>query len=235
MKPRTLLMWMIDLIWPAHCLGCGIPHIMLCTSCERSLTSRPRQDCMFCHRPTRDGVPCGRCASHAHVQRLTAAGNIAQPLLEKAIWHLKYHHTPELAGPLADYLLRSLPPHTCTDNPLIVPVPIHATRRARRGYNQAELIAQRIASLTAMIYAPDVLIRNRVTHSQVETHSRHERILNMEGAFSCPTPSAVHDRSVLLIDDVCTSGATLNACAHALLVAGASSVSAAVVARGSGY
>jgi ComF family protein len=111
---------------------------------------------------------------------------------------------------------------------LLVPVPLHAARRRERGYNQAETIATGISIAMARPVAASMLVRRRHTGSQT-TLGAEARRSNMVGAFG--TSGHVDGARVLLCDDVCTTGATLNACAEALLAAGAGAVCAAAVAK----
>jgi len=158
-------------------------------------------------------------------------------LLETAIYALKYRALQQLAVPLGDWAagvigLRRGTAVMFGTNPLLVPVPLHPSRLRERDYNQAALLARRLAIASAMPLEESALARVRHTGSQVRTHSRVERLDNMKGAFSVAHPETVADRDIVLVDDVCTTGATLEDCARALKEAGARSVSAIVLARG---
>jgi ComF family protein len=156
--------------------------------------------------------------------------------IEPLIYALKYKNLYRIAQPLGDWLagvvgLRRDTTLMFGDNPLIVPVPLHTKRLRERGYNQAAMIAQRLAVISAMPCNESALVRVRQTSSQVETHSRDERLENMREAFRCEHPEHVDGKDIILVDDVCTTGATLNDCARALRVAGAASIHAIVLAR----
>jgi ComF family protein len=126
---------------------------------------------------------------------------------------------------LADYLASNPLP-----GEILVPVPLHRKRLRERGYNQSRLLAQELAKLTGLPLADDCLIRKRHTPPQARTTTVDERQSNVADAFSCLN-RRLEDRQVLLIDDVSTSGSTLDACARALKEAGASSVWGLVLAR----
>lgn len=111
----------------------------------------------------------------------------------------------------------------------VVPVPLHAARRRERGYNQAESIARGLAERRGIELLPEALERRRHTRSQTRLGAG-ERMANVGSAFA-PGTIGVSGRTVLVCDDVCTTGATLNACADVLLAAGARRVCAATVAR----
>jgi ComF family protein len=234
---RRIIHWLTELVWPTRCLSCRTYGAALCAACMASMPRRTHQECIVCKHPTPQGAPCGRCTTHTLVDRLLIAGPIDHPLIHTAIHTLKYRHSMMLAEPLADWLVGTLALRQATRepfyaNPLLIPVPLHPHRHHERGFNQSELLARRAASIIAMPYSSDTLRRIRHTASQVKTQSRWERIDNMKGAFACQRPDIVRDRDIVLIDDVCTTGATLDACAHALKDAGARSVTAVVLARG---
>jgi ComF family protein len=166
-----------------------------------------------------------------HVDRLVAGASLAIPPLSKAIWHLKYRNVRDAAVPLSAWLADCSGPLIGADSGiLITSVPLHARRLRERGYNQAELLARGLCRTAALAMACSVLTRVRATTSQVRTQGRDERTVNMAGAFRAS--DAVRGRDVVLIDDVCTTGATLEACAAALKEAGARRVTGLVLAHG---
>ncbi len=161
---------------------------------------------------------------------------MTDPLARLVIWHFKYRNCRSLAGPLATLMarrwIRSGDREWFSGNPLLVPVPLHPKRLAERGYNQAELLARELARIAALEVSANALVRVRHTASQVETASRDERQENMRDAFTCAKPELVAGRDIVLIDDVSTTGATLDACTGALHLARASTITALVLARG---
>lgn len=169
------------------------------------------------------------------VDRLAIAGSADHPLLKKAIHTLKYKYAEDLAVALADWMVGAIAHHKMLlgeSSPLFVPVPLHPRRLRERGFNQADLLARHAAAILAMSYEPQALERIRYTNSQVKSHSRWERLENMTDAFICPDASRCVNHDIVLVDDVCTTGATLDACARALKEAGARTVTAFVLARG---
>jgi ComF family protein len=142
---------------------------------------------------------------------------------------LKYgqeRHLVDLLGGLLQQCLANRP----LSVDALVPVPLDAARLRARGYNQAALLAASLGAALGWPVLPDALQRTRPTRPQVGLSPR-ERRANVRGAFGCPAPSLVQGRRLLLIDDVMTTGATLDACAEALVVAGAARVYGLVVAR----
>jgi len=149
--------------------------------------------------------------------------------MRQAIYQLKYRNLRALAVPLAkllqDYLTTSHVPGEA-----LVPVPLHQKRLRQRGYNQSHLLAQELGKLTNLPVVDDCLIRLRHAPPQARTSTVNERRSNVADAFTCRN-QRLQDKQVLLIDDVSTSGATLDACAAALKAAGASSVWGLALAR----
>jgi ComF family protein len=180
---------------------------------------------------------CSACAStvqRASASDMGAAGAMAALVyggaIARAIVRLKYEKRPDLSRPLADLLWGALEPRAAAlSGVLVVPVPLHPSRLADRGFNQSALIASRIAHRLGAPLKPRALARVRDTPQQASL-DRVDRLANLSGAFLVRRPEHVRDRDVLLIDDVRTTGATLDACTRALLDAGALSVRFAVVA-----
>jgi len=194
-----------------------------------SVLAPPR--CAACDTPVpRMAVFCASCASTIDTGDGDAAfvygGAIAQ-----AIVRMKYESRPDLARPLGDLLWRSLASRAGSlRDVLVVPVPLHPSRLAERGYNQSSLLARRVARHLGAPFAPLALARMRDTPKQA-TLDREARLANVAGAIHVREAGRVSGRAVLLVDDVSTTGATLDACSHALRTAGARAVATAVLAR----
>jgi ComF family protein len=151
--------------------------------------------------------------------------------VKNALHRLKYQRDVALGEALAVHLI------ACFNSlkwqvDLVVPVPLGVARRAQRGYNQAALLAKPLALACELAYRPAAIIKARETLSQVGL-SVDQRWKNVYGSFSAREP-AVRGRTILLVDDVATSGATLSACAVALRAAGAKEVYALTLARAGG-
>lgn len=185
--------------------------------------------CPRCGKPQPSGRLCSGCTG-----RQWAIDGIRSPfrfggLIREAIHQLKYQNLRVLALSLA----RLLSDYYITDpvpGEILVPVPLHQKRMKERGYNQASLLAKELGSLTRVPLVEDCLVRKQYTPSQTKTRMVEERWSNVAHAFTC-RDGRLQGKQVLLIDDVCTSGATLNACAAALKEAGATSVWGLVLAQ----
>jgi ComF family protein len=212
----------LDLFFPPWCIGCGREGEYICDSCRRNLPLISPPICPTCGRPLTIDNTCSGC-----IEGKIEIDGIRSPFLfdgviRKAIHEFKYRNlkaiAPLLAGFLHDFLL---------ENPLpgdvLVPVPVHNKRLHERGYNQSSLIARELGKLNGLPVVEGCLIRKVNTPPQVRTTSVSERRKNIAAAFACVN-ERLNGKRVLLIDDVSTSGATLNACAGTLKSAGAALV-----------
>ncbi len=218
---------LLDLFFPPRCAGCGRPGVWLCSTCLAQVEWILPPLCPTCGQPLPAGSPCpGRRRHPRQLDGLRSAAWHAGPL-RSAIHRLKYRGQRVLAPSLAAILVqawrRGPPPAD-----LLVPVPLHARRLRERGFNQAVLLAQALGHETGLPVDAGALQRVRYTPPQVDLDAAG-RLANVEGAFACRQSLA--GRAVCLVDDICTTGATLEACAAALRQAGARSVWAYTLAR----
>lgn len=147
----------------------------------------------------------------------------------QAILSFKYKNLKALAAPLAQLMAEYVRAHPSPVD-ILVPVPLHPRRLRERGYNQSSLLARELGRLASFPLAEGTLLRLKNTPPQVRTKSAEERQSNVTGAFIC-RDRRLEGRRILLIDDVCTSGATLDSCAATLRAAGAASVWGLTLAR----
>jgi ComF family protein len=222
----------VDFIYPARCLGCDIPvpaADVLCTACFASLDTLPLSRSQGCatlaalHRPVE-----ARMA-------LAMFGYESDSPIARCIHAMKYRGLERVAvwlGRLAGE--RLMDTAILDDAPVLVPVPLHPMKKRERGYNQAEGICQGIALETGLDLETQALMRIRATVSQSAAHlNRLDRSTNVRGAFRVRVPDIerLHGRPALLVDDLLTTGATLGACAEALLDAGVADIRIFSVAR----
>ena len=160
------------------------------------------------------------------LQQIRAAVLFGHPIA-KLIHDLKYNSAFAVAKPLAQLMVDGWAAWQMPVN-LVLPVPLHADRQRKRGYNQSTLLGQAFCAETALPFAEDALQRTRFTTPQVGL-TAVQRLENVQDAFLAD--SCVQGKHILLIDDVCTTGATMAASANALFAAGASAVSGYCVAR----
>jgi ComF family protein len=200
----------LDLLFPPRCVHCGRVDTAWCMHCQRQL----------------DVLPTPLLPSHASVLAGCAAMGVHQGQWQEVVHALKYENTRALADPVGRRLANCVQALGWTFD-LVLPVPIGAERLKERGYNQAGLIAQACARVCDVRYEAHALRRTRETRSQVGLGGQGRKE-NIAGAFVADGELA-RGQSCLVIDDVYTTGATLTACAEALLAAGATSVRALTV------
>lgn len=218
-----------SLLFPPRCVACRQGGERLCAGCLAAIRTFPLPRCPRCDLPYQGAGPCPRCRRGAYpgLDGLRALGP-HEGTLRRAIHALKYEGQQALAVPLAQRLAahwQAAPP-TPLDG--ILAIPLHPERERERGYNQADLLACRLAHALALPYEPAWLWRSQATRSQVSL-GRHERQRNLAGAFDAA--AEVAGGNWLLVDDVCTTGATLEAAAHALRNQGAHTIWALTLAR----
>lgn len=216
---------LIETIYPKTCAGCGLRGTWLCADCERSVPRLDRGICFRCGAPARPA-----CSFCLQLDRSILQARAAYPYhgwVAKAVRGYKYSDEWSRSEDLARRLAPSLA--IMGDLDVIVPVPLHPSREARRGYNQSCLLAEHLGNAIGVPMQP-WLRRTRDTVSQV-TLSGEERSANMTGAFALDKAWAPPAGSrVLLVDDVRTTCATLNACAKELQRTGPRSILVATVA-----
>lgn len=209
------------------CLLCGSDSgdEILCTACIADLPSMPAMTCPCCAEQTSYGERCGACLKDApHFDRVTAGFAYDFPV-DRTIHALKYGHQLPVAAWLGRWLATQLHGN---EYDLIIPLPLHGGRLRERGFNQSMEIARSIGKQLALPVQHESLQRIRATQPQADLPYK-ERHHNVRGAFECR-----HDHGgqrILLVDDVMTTGATLNECARVLKIHGATSVGVAVAAR----
>ena len=219
---------LLDLLLPLHCLGCGREGDLICPSCRQSLPRIRLPLCQRCGATVREGNLCHSCLNYPLTVDGIRSVFLFQGTVRQAILQLKYRHLKALAVPLSQLLAEFLSSYPLKGE-VLIPVPLYPKRLRQRGYNQASLLAKELNKLVGLPVEEDILIRVKDALPQARTRSAVERRGNVQDAFACHQP--LDSKQVLLIDDVCTTGATLDACATALKAAGAGSVWGLTVAR----
>lgn len=232
---KSLARAAIDMLLPAQCLACTEPAPgdgQLCPRCFGQAEFITAPYCGQCGLPLAEPAPlCTACDWAPPVFRHARAALRYGPAAKRLILPFKYADRPEAAAGLARLLLRP-GGELLAGADLLVPVPLHRRRLAARGYNQAGQLARALGRLTGRPVLIDGLVRLRATRPLAEL-DQHDREIALKGAIGV-RPARVRliaGRTILLIDDVLTSGATASSCAGALYEAGAMAVDVLALAR----
>jgi len=224
----------LDFLIPLRCPGCNQKSTWFCDNCLAKLKPVATLTCAVCGGEAIKGITHPRCQGKYTLDRLISIYQY-EGAIKKAIAWLKYKDVTGLAKVLSDLMFEEVQNLGLEfgSEAIIVPVPLHWQRAWKRGFNQAELLANCLSPKLNLEVRRDLLRRTRDTQSQTEL-KYDERQENVSGAFAVPAAKEdeIKGRDFLLIDDVCTTGATLNACANALKRTGARYVLGLTLAGG---
>ncbi len=211
----------------------------LCFACEKNIPSKNSSVCIQCHynitptnyhlkpeNPVTDRFWGRIILQHASTSFVFSKGG----LLQKLIHRLKYENKPDIGielGKMYGNQLANTPPYNSVD--IIIPVPLHPKKEHFRGYNQATMFAKGLSETMNIPWSESFLIRTENTETQTKK-SRTDRFENVQSAFKVAMPDKIKDKHLLLVDDVITTGATLEACAVKLLEVDGAKVSFAAIA-----
>lgn len=221
----------MDLIFPPYCLVCGQYNFWLCPKCIGLVKPAQTQSCAVCDQPAINGMTHAHCRSNTAVDGLVSVCEFSQ--VQHIIHSFKYGFVRDLSAALgaceANYLKDRKLDKYFLDFQLL-PVPLHPSRLRFRGFNQSQLLAETLSKNLGIPLADPLLARRMPTIPQT-TLDRAKRKENIRGTIACVNPVAVKQKKILLVDDIATTGATLNECAKVLKRNGAASVWAIVLAR----
>ncbi len=221
---------LLDTTFPARCVACNKEGSFICSACRQTTRLISDKVCQLCGEPIAYGGPlCTNCEREPLGIGGIRSVYYYEGAVKDAITQLKFHNLKSVAPFLANAMFDFMRSHLY-DAEVIIPVPSHAKRLRERGYNQAELLAKALASLLDLPTDVKALRRKSLVRPQSSSSSREERRMNVAESFICSGDS-IAGKCVLLVDDVCTTGYTLEACARELRNAGASEVRALTVAR----
>jgi len=224
----------IEHLFPKDCLGCEALGSHLCDDCFLLLRLNNQSFCFDCGKETMLGSFCSACAPLHQLDRILIAAEYDQPLIHALIWNLKFAGVKDIAADLArltnaylnqNFVLSIL---NIDRDAALVPIPLYLKRREERGFNQSELIAGELSKLSGLA-VNDCLMRSKSTDSQLG-RGRQARLSALEGAFKAKL-TAKMPKVAIVIDDVVTTGGTLESAASALKAAGVQKVFGLAVAK----
>lgn len=228
-KARQLADTFFDFIFPPTCATCKKVGQLFCDACRLDIQWIKGPICEKCGRLQKRPIPsCPLCIQQPLPLQQIRAALLFAPPIQPLIHKLKYENMFGLAPILAELMVQAWPLWRIEID-LVIPIPLHPKRQQKRGYNQSEKLARHFCFLLGLTYEAEILRRIRDTQPQVGLNATH-RLQNVEAAFEAKQ-EIVEGKTILLIDDVCTTGATLSAAAEALMQAGAKAVSAYCLAR----
>lgn len=229
---KTLGQALADLVFPVYCLVCKKEGEFLCDSCALKLPGLEKQLCLVCEKPAPYGKTHPECSSKNKIDGIISALPYRDPKVSELIETFKYQFIHDLSPRLADLLIAEIKKQSLEgyfSEFTIIPVPLHKHRLNWRGFNQSELIAEALAQKLDIPVDKTLVERIRHTKPQVKM-DRAKRLENITGAFKLNSPQTTD--KYLLVDDVVTTGATLNEIAKLLKKGGAPEVWAVTVAHG---
>lgn len=222
----------LDLVFPISCLVCGADQTFLCEKCLKKLPRLEKQQCLVCQTPAPFGKTHPDCATKYSIDGILSALPYRNRDVKKIIETFKYNFVSELKVPLGRLVVETIRKENLTEyfrEFIILPVPLHPRRYNWRGFNQAQLLADELSQILRIPVDNQMVTRFKFTIPQTKlTHD--ERKKNIENAFALN--GSVSSKKFLLVDDVVTSGSTLNEIAKILKHAGATEVWAATAAHG---
>lgn len=212
----------LDIIYPKHdnCLLCKAElkknrGLQICGYCRSMLRPLREDVCQVCGRPVKSGSgKCTECSNGKVYFKGAASVFEFSGLIQEAIYRLKYDGEADLALLLGAFMAEKFV-EKGWDADLIIPVPLHPVRLSERGFNQSYLLSKEIGRECGIDVSDRILQRVVYTKSQVSL-SRLERMLNVKNAFRADNGDDIRNRSILIVDDIMTTGATLNECSKAI-------------------
>lgn len=232
---NRILKNILDALFPAHCAGCGDSGAVLCEGCTATISS-PKCFCAFCGSGEINYGICEECADFYDISPIKVYWTVRyrDSAIKKLVKALKYRSASSVVDVLGKLLvakIENVMPNIDNDMSVIISVPLHKRRIRERGFNQSELLAKYLADKINIPIEKNILIKTKNTPSQVMAFSRRERLNNLKGSFDVRDEDKIKNKTVILVDDVITTGATIIEASHTLKKAGCKNIIAVVVAH----
>lgn len=226
---KQILHFSLDIIYPRFCIGCGDEGSWLCAKCKNETIAIQMQTCPSCNKLSDNGLYCLKCRDDKHLNGVIVADYYEEGPTKELIHNFKYNHILELKKYLGGRLIKALTKSGIQCD-FITFAPLHYRRLATRGYNQSEELASEVA-LKTKVPIKNLLIKIKNTKRQVGLKSE-ARKSNLSGVFKLTNKNLIRGKKIIIVDDILTTGTTLNECAKVLKEAGAKKVWGLVLAKG---
>ncbi len=239
MSTNYLTNWLADIIFPKFCLGCNKEGQHVCPDCFNRIEINKFPVCYKCEKRSPYGQTCAKCRQKTPLIGLIIPGTWEDKLLRQMIYEFKYRFVKEIKNDLGKTLINYIKIYYQTlinNNTILTFVPLNKRREIWRGFNQAELLCQEIANCFNLPFI-SLLERKLITSPQAEIKSQYERVKNVKQAFILKRGidyplSFFKDKTIIIIDDVCTTGATIEECAKTIKLLKPKEIWGLVLARG---
>jgi len=222
-----------DLVFPKKCAGCKKEGVWLCKNCQKEIVPIKTFTCPKCKTITKNGQVCSSCRKNSNLTGMIIAAYFRGPLRE-LVHTFKYNGVKDLAEILVNLLISRLYGRLPRGRILLISMPLHFRKKAERGFNQTEILARLLSEKLHLEYRNNILKRKKYTRPQIGLESR-DRLKNIAGAFEINKKiekEILKNRTILLLDDVITTGATLEEAAKTLRIVGAKRIWGITVAQG---
>ena len=218
-----------DIIFPKKCISCKKEGGYLCEDCLSLVEINPYQYCLCENLEKKE--KCADC-KNKNLDKILSAASFSNKIVKEAIHKVKYGYIKEMAQPLALLILTHL--HLINieiDRSFaIIPIPLSHKKKRKRGFNQSEEMGKVISEATGIPLLSDILVKTKETKPQMEL-KRAERLKNIKDCFEIKNKEKIENKTILLLDDVYTTGSTMEECARILKKSGAKEVWGLTVAR----
>jgi ComF family protein len=221
-------MWinLLESIFPRHCLVCKEEGAWLCPICQKKLKTVKASFCPFCLKLTTDYKTCPSCRKKYHLNGLISIYYF-EPTIKRVIYQYKYRRSKDIANFLIKISIEKLKKSLPQDIDMTIPIPLHILSKSKRGFNQSEIFTKELAKKFNLKYSNKILSKTKLTRTQSKL-SREERENNVKGSFRSRT---VNNHNILLVDDVFTTGSTMDEAAKTLKKSGAKQVWGLTIAK----
>lgn len=211
---KEILESFVNLLFPPLCIICKEKNInFLCNRCKAKINFIKNNFCARCGTPAEgkitEGAICGKCKTEKTYFVISRSVGVYSDTLKEIIHAFKYNKKKYLAKPLGNLLIEYLIENFNINNiDIVIPIPLHKKREDERGFNQSELLAKEISNKLKIQISNNILFRTKNTLPQFAL-SPEDRYENIKGAFEIRNGELIKDKNILVVDDICTTGATL--------------------------